>query len=131
MSIFQARFNMLFDEAELSQEEFGKLFGASKGQVFNWRSGRGEPDSETMREIAKTCNVSVSWLLGETNYRQPLSKVFSTSSTNSTPDTHCLEYLLEMNNLTFNGTPLTADDKEKIKRALELAFWNNNKTDSQ
>lgn len=70
MATFKERFNMLFDESELSQEEFGKKFNASKGQVYNWRSGRGEPDSETMKQIALSCAVSLSWLHGETDERK-------------------------------------------------------------
>ena len=64
MARLKERFNELFERSKLSQEEFGKLFGASKSQVFNWRDGRGEPDSEMVKTIAKTCNVSVAWLLG-------------------------------------------------------------------
>lgn len=67
MATFKERFNQLFDDSELSQEEFGKKFDASKGQVYNWRSGRGEPDSETMKKIALSCAVSLSWLHGETD----------------------------------------------------------------
>ena len=73
MATFKERFNTLFDESDLSQEEFGKKFNASKGQVYNWRSGRGEPDSETMKQIALSCAVSLSWLHGETNDRRRIS----------------------------------------------------------
>lgn len=71
MATFQERFNMLFDDSDLSQEEFGAKVGASKFQIFNWRSGRGEPDSEMMKVIAKTFKVNSSWLLGETDVRTP------------------------------------------------------------
>lgn len=71
MATFQDRFNILFDDSDLSQEEFGARVGASKFQVFNWRSGRGEPDSEMMKVIAKTFKVNSSWLLGETDVKTP------------------------------------------------------------
>jgi transcriptional regulator with XRE-family HTH domain len=57
MATFRDRFNILFDESDLSQEEFGKLFNATKSQVFNWRNGRGEPDIETVKLIAKALSV--------------------------------------------------------------------------
>lgn len=69
MAIFRDRFNTLFDESKLSQEEFGKLFGASKSQIFNWRNGRGEPDSEMMKIIANKCCVSADWLIGKSAIR--------------------------------------------------------------
>ncbi len=71
MATFQERFNQLFDESSKSQKEFGQQFGASDDQVYNWRRNRGEPDSETMKRIARGCNVSVSWLVGETDNRRP------------------------------------------------------------
>ena len=72
MANFKERFNLLFEEADLSQEEFGKLFSVSKGQVFNWRSGRGEPDTETLKLIANKSGVSSDWLIGATNDPTPV-----------------------------------------------------------
>ena len=34
-----------------------------------------------------------------------------------------LEKVLEDDELTYNGVVLNAEDKEKVKKALELAFW--------
>lgn len=71
MANFKERFNILYEESKQSQEEFGSKFGASKSQVFNWRSGRGEPDIDTLKLIAKTCDVSTLWLTGEIDTRKP------------------------------------------------------------
>lgn len=86
MATFQDRFNVLFEESDLSQEDFGKLFGASKGQVFNWRSGRGEPDSETLKLIAAKCNVSVEWLIGNINIRTPIVTLAANRDDNKMDD---------------------------------------------
>ncbi|MBP2658290.1 MAG: transcriptional regulator, family [Firmicutes bacterium] len=75
MATFQIRFNILFEEKNLSQEEFGKLFNASKSQIFNWRTGRGEPDIEMLKNIARTCNVSVEWLTGNSDFRKPINTI--------------------------------------------------------
>lgn len=75
MATFQERFNALFDEYKESQEEFGKRFGASKSQIFNWRNGRGEPDSEMMKVIAAKCGVNIAWLLGFADQRQSIYDV--------------------------------------------------------
>ena len=34
-----------------------------------------------------------------------------------------LEKVLEDDNLTYNGVVLNEEDREKVKKALELAFW--------
>lgn len=73
MATFKDRFNQLFDESDLSQEDFGRLFSASKSQVFNWRSGRGEPDTDTIKMIARACNVSVEWLIGSMDRKESRS----------------------------------------------------------
>ena len=86
MATFQDRFNLLYEESELSQEEFGKKFSASKGQVFNWRSTRGEPDSETFKKIASSCNVSVEWLVGNTNTRTPIIVLAANRDDNNMDD---------------------------------------------
>lgn len=38
-----------------------------------------------------------------------------------------LKKFLEQSEIMFDGVPLTAEDKEKVKRALELAFWDAKK----
>lgn len=68
---FRHRFNMLYEESSLSQEEFGKLFQASKSQVFHWRNGSGEPDTDMLAAISRACNVSVEWLIGLSDLRSP------------------------------------------------------------
>ena len=75
MSTFKERFNLLYEESELSQEEFGKKFSITKDQVFNWRNGRGEPDLETVRKIAYECKVSADWLLGNSIVRTPIETI--------------------------------------------------------
>ena len=73
MATLQNRFSALFEESDISQEEFGKLFGVSKSQIFNWRNGRGEPDTEMLKNIAHTCKVSVEWLIGNSNTRSQIT----------------------------------------------------------
>ena len=74
-SLFKERFNLLYEESELSQEDFGKLFKASKSQVFHWRNGSGEPDTATLATIATSCKVSIDWLIGNSNVRTPITTI--------------------------------------------------------
>lgn len=74
MPTFQERMNLLFEEAKdidyrLTQEEYAARFGATRNQLKGWLDGRGEPNSDMMKTIAKMHGVSVSWLVGETNVR--------------------------------------------------------------
>lgn len=69
--IFSERFNQLFEESTLAQEEFGQRFGATKGQIYRWRTGTGEPDTEMLVTIADQCGVTLDWLLGRSEVRRP------------------------------------------------------------
>lgn len=74
LATFQERMNQLFEEAKdadyrLTQIEYASKFGATRNQLKGWLDGRGEPNSEKMKSIAKIHGVSVSWLVGETNIR--------------------------------------------------------------
>lgn len=51
----------------LSQTEFAKKFNISTGTIGNWETGAREPDASTMMKIAKFFNVTVDYLLGETD----------------------------------------------------------------
>lgn len=78
MATFQSRLNELFDEAKdadyrLTKQEFARRFGATRSQVNAWLDGRSEPSIKDLLAIAKSHNTSVSWLLGETNIRPPVS----------------------------------------------------------
>lgn len=75
MAIFKERFDKLFQESEKTQEEFGNMFKANKNQVYNWRNGLGEPDTEMLAMIAKACNVSADWLIGNTNIRNTFETI--------------------------------------------------------
>jgi len=86
VATFQNRFSTLFEESDISQEEFGKLFGVSKSQIFNWRNGRGEPDTEMLKNIAHICKVSVEWLIGNSNIRSPITTMTGHRTDNSIDD---------------------------------------------
>jgi transcriptional regulator with XRE-family HTH domain len=72
---FKDRFNILFEESKMTQEEFGKMFNASKSQVYHWRTGSGEPDTKTLALIASKCGVSGDWLIGISNVRSPIKTI--------------------------------------------------------
>lgn len=73
MATFQERFNMLYEKSNLSQKEFGSIFGAST-------------DSKMMKKIAESCNVSVDWLVGKSHIRTPITITAARRTNISTDD---------------------------------------------
>lgn len=74
MSNFHERIYELYEEArdedhKTGRKRFAELCGVTLPQINGWLNKKCEPDSETMKKIAAKRNVSVSWLVGETNIR--------------------------------------------------------------
>ena len=59
------------ESLKLSQSEFARELGLSRGSIFNWESGRNKPDEDAMLAVAKVLKTSVSYLYGETDDPRP------------------------------------------------------------
>ncbi len=62
---FQRRFCQL--RGDQPQAEFAKFLGLSRPTVGLYESGKRVPDALTLKRIAEKCDVSVDYLLGETD----------------------------------------------------------------
>lgn len=58
------RIRELRKASNLSQEEFGKMFGVVKSTVSLYESGKNAPDDQIKLQICKHYNVSMDWLFG-------------------------------------------------------------------
>jgi transcriptional regulator with XRE-family HTH domain len=67
--IFSERIKKLRKEKGLTQEELGSVLGRTKYNISNYELGRRQPDNDTLRALAKFFDVSVDYLLGESNVR--------------------------------------------------------------
>ena len=71
MSKLASRIKSLRKEKDLTQEEFGKLFGIVKSTVSLYESGKSTPDDETKKKIADYFGVSLDYLMGASNIKSP------------------------------------------------------------
>ena len=71
MNILGERIKLLRDEFDLTQEDLGKKFFVTKGTVSKWENGHRSPEGITLSKLADLFDVSVDYLLGRTNKRQP------------------------------------------------------------
>ncbi|WP_324825117.1 helix-turn-helix transcriptional regulator [Sinanaerobacter sp. ZZT-01] len=56
-----------------SQQKFAEKLGVSRGLIGNYEQGTRKPDHEMLCLIANFFNVSVDYLLGQTNIKKNLS----------------------------------------------------------
>lgn len=71
MSTLANRIKELRLEKELTQEQFGKLFGIVKSTVSLYESGKSTPDDELKKMMAKYFNCTLDYLMGNSDIRNP------------------------------------------------------------
>ena len=118
----------------LSQKELAKIAGVSDKAVSTWESGLKEPRMGAVQKIADHFGLKKSNLIEDngleisiTPKQSPISDDLpDVSPTGQKIDARTrrqLEAVLDDDNLTYNGVVLNGEDKEKVKKALELIFW--------
>ncbi len=69
MSEFKTIFRNLREEKKLSRKELSELINASQDQIYNWETGRGEPETAMLPRIASFFGVSLEFLFGKSDNR--------------------------------------------------------------
>lgn len=59
----------LRNEKHLTGEELGKALSVTKVAISNWENGNRTPDTDMLKKIANYFDVSLDYLLGNTNER--------------------------------------------------------------
>jgi transcriptional regulator with XRE-family HTH domain len=67
---FQDRLKNERKRAGLTQDEFGKKFSLSKQAISSYENGISYPNPDTLKAFANFFDVSVDYLLGESNVRR-------------------------------------------------------------
>ena len=134
MGRFSERLRTSMDSANMKAVELHERTGISKASISEYLSGNYEPKQRNIFKIAQALNVSPSYLMGvNDDPRSPVQSPAPTlgdlpavSPTGKKIDARTcrqLEKVLDDDNLTYNGVVLNGEDKEKVKKALELIFW--------
>lgn len=71
MAKFADRFKELIETSEYELQNVYRILNITRYQYYNWCSGRGEPDTETLKLIAKEFKVSLEWLVGASSVKKP------------------------------------------------------------
>lgn len=74
MAKFNERYWLLWDEArdrnyKVSRQAFADSMGVTAGQSNGWLDNGNLADCDSLLKVAKHADVSVSWLVGETEMR--------------------------------------------------------------
>lgn len=71
MATFDTRLKKLRQEKGILQDTLAEEIGVTKGTVSVWERGIRKPDFETLEKLASYFDVTLPYLLGESEYRNP------------------------------------------------------------
>ena len=101
----------------LTQSQLGKLISKSSQVISNWERGyTSSINQDDIKNLANALSVNVSDLLEDVNNLDN----FDIKEKKRPKD---LMKLLEKEEFTLNGAIVTQEDKEKLKKIIEIAFW--------
>lgn len=69
--MFGKRLKLLRSEKKMTQQQLADLLKVSPSTVGMYEQGRRDPDTETVKFLADFFNVSLDYLLGRTDIRNP------------------------------------------------------------
>ncbi len=110
-------------ELNMSQDELARLVGYKSRSSINKieSDGRLLPQRKIM-EIANALNTTPAYIMGweESNEAETTSVTLTTQTKKVPKD---LKKILEDEEVTLNGRMMSAEDKEKMMRIIEAAFY--------
>lgn len=120
MQEFGKRLKELRQNRKMTQEELGQIFEPQLKQstIGTYEAGLREMKYSNLITVSKYFNVSVDWLLGLTDEERPI-ETFKEDNPKE------LREFLEQNNILFNGSELSEEDKKRMIDILTGLFWSN------
>lgn len=108
----------LREEKGLSQNEIAKLLKIDRTTYVKWETGVSSP-TRKINELSQLFGVTTDYLLG--NDTPAISATYQPSK----KDLRDLDKFLTQTDIMFDGDTyhLNDSDREKIRAALKLAFW--------
>lgn len=61
---FTERFELLFDNSDMTRLNLAKKLGLSTKTIYSWKIGVSIPDAKGVADLAEIFGVSADWLLG-------------------------------------------------------------------
>ena len=117
--LLKDKIKQLRKDRGLTQASLGKLINKSSQVISNWERGyTSSINQDDIKRLANALNINISELLDDTDFN--INNAINAQVENKPKD---LIKLLEKEEYTLNGVLVTPEDKEKLKRIFEAAFW--------
>lgn len=97
---------LLRREKDITMKKLGKNLGLAESTISLYETGKRQPDFETLSKIAEYFNVSVDYLLGNSDIRNPYKE---------DPDS-------DLRRIERARRNMPQEEKERMMKVLEAAF---------
>lgn len=105
------------EELNMSQEELAKLIGyKSRSSINKIEIGENDIPQSKIKAFADALQTTPAYLMG-------WDEDGNSSLPKPQKDERDLAKFLDRTDLLFDGAPLTDEDREKVRKALEIVFW--------
>lgn len=112
---------LLREQYGLSQKELGQIAGVSDKAVSTWEQAIKEPRMGAIQKIADHFGIQKSNIIEDNGLQSQSAPINSLQPTKKVPKD--LKKILEDEEVTLNGRMMSAEDKEKMMRIIEAAFY--------
>lgn len=106
----------------LTRKELAEIFSISYSALSNYENNERFPDQEMLINIANYFSVSVDYLLGRTNIKEPIENIIKGSSQKSSDDKKSID--------TKDLSPESQEDLKKYIELLKLKDMNNRNSET-
>lgn len=128
MANLSDRLRKLRQEKKLTQEQLGKILGIGKSTISMYENNNSTPDDELKKKITEFFNVSLDYLMGKSDIRNPYTETLKTIDEKYPPVSdveEAMKIIMTQPGLMLKGELLTDEDKiilaNSIQNGLKLA----------
>lgn len=105
------RIKQLRNEKGISQVDLGNVFNISQQTISSYENGSREPDSELLKGLSKYFNVSIDYILGNSDIKEPAEKLLEKNKDN--------EYTIALHNNNGYDEELPEEARKEIDNFIE------------
>ena len=107
----------------LSQKDLGIIAGVSDKAVSTWEKGLKEPRMGAIQKIADHFGLQKSNIIEDGGLNSSKADLVESPTPQTKKVPKDLKKILEDEEVTLNGRMMSAEDKEKMMRIIEAAFY--------
>ena len=121
------RLSLLRKNYGMSQSELAEKLGVTQQTISKYENGSREPDTETLKLLSSIFNVSIDYLLGNADKKEPEINIpqeyTDKYKVTSRDKKQYMEHMKKANEAFFMDDKFDDEDKKEILDTMNEIFW--------